>query len=132
MGPGRYSIKDFIETDDLRPRSNRGICDARDSRFPQEDKVHGNIPGPGSYGKGGIPSAAFEEKAKVSFSNVGMLESDGQGAFRATRSEGSGLTPGSYRYKNSIDELLKKSVSTRGPYDLLTGKRNKFPRHLVS
>ena len=33
------------------------------------------IPGPGTYGKGGIPNAAVEEKQKLSASNVGMLES---------------------------------------------------------
>ncbi len=34
-----------------------------------------DVPGPGTYGKGGIPNAAVEEKQKQSASNVGMLES---------------------------------------------------------
>ena len=33
------------------------------------------VPGPGTYGKGGIPNAAVEEKQRQSTSNVGMLES---------------------------------------------------------
>lgn len=31
------------------------------------------MPGPGTYGKGGVPVAAWEEKQKKSASNVGML-----------------------------------------------------------
>lgn len=33
------------------------------------------MPGPGTYGKGGIPSAVIEEKVRKSVSNVGMLDS---------------------------------------------------------
>ena len=33
------------------------------------------VPGPGTYGKGGIPTALVEEKNKQSISNVGMLDS---------------------------------------------------------
>ena len=37
------------------------------------------MPGPGTYGKGGVPHAAIEEKERKSHSNVGMLDS-GSGA----------------------------------------------------
>lgn len=33
------------------------------------------MPGPGTYGKGGIPSAIVEDKERKSVSNVGMLDS---------------------------------------------------------
>ena len=33
------------------------------------------VPGPGTYGQGGIPSAVVEEKERKSISNVGMLDS---------------------------------------------------------
>ena len=33
------------------------------------------VPGPGTYGQGGIPSAVVEEKERKSVSNVGMLDS---------------------------------------------------------
>lgn len=33
------------------------------------------VPGPGTYGKGGIPNAVLEEKEGKSTSNVGMLDS---------------------------------------------------------
>ena len=39
--------------------------------------------------------------------------------------QGCHLSPGSYKQKSSIDELLKHSVSKRGPYDLFTGERDK-------
>ena len=31
-------------------------------------------PGPGTYGKGGVPAAIIEEKQKKSMSTVGMLD----------------------------------------------------------
>ena len=37
--------------------------------------------------------------------------------------KGSGLAPGLYHYDSPIEQLLKKRVSTRGPYDLYTGPR---------
>lgn len=33
------------------------------------------MPGPGTYGKDGIPSALVEEKEGKSISNIGMLDS---------------------------------------------------------
>lgn len=37
--------------------------------------LQSHVPGPGTYGKGGIPSAVIEEKVQKSVSNVGMLDS---------------------------------------------------------
>ena len=37
--------------------------------------------------------------------------------------QGSGLAPGVYHYDSPIEQLLMKTVSTRGPYDLYTGPR---------
>ena len=37
--------------------------------------IKSDVPGPGTYGKGGVPSATIEEKEKRSMSNVGMLDS---------------------------------------------------------
>ena len=34
------------------------------------------------------------------------------------------MPPGTYKHTNSIDELLKKRVSTRGPYDLFSEDRS--------
>lgn len=37
--------------------------------------LQSQVPGPGTYGQGGIPSAVVEEKERKSISNVGMLDS---------------------------------------------------------
>ena len=38
------------------------------------------------------------------------------------------VPPGTYKHKYSIDELLKKKVSTRGPYDLFSEERSGPPK----
>ena len=40
-------------------------------------------------------------------------------------SKGCSLGPGNYQLKSSLDELLTKTVSKRGPYDVYTGERHK-------
>ena len=37
--------------------------------------------------------------------------------------QGSGLAPGCYKYISPTQQLLNKSVSKRGPYDLYSGDR---------
>ncbi len=37
------------------------------------------------------------------------------------------MAPGTYDHKNSIDELLKKKTSKRGPYDLFSNVRSDEP-----
>ncbi|XP_062578603.1 ciliary microtubule-associated protein 2-like [Saccostrea cucullata] len=73
LAPGSYDIKDFLQVSDEKPRSIRGICQTRDQRF-KENVAANETPGPGTYGKGGVPQAAVEEKAKKSTSTVGMLD----------------------------------------------------------
>lgn len=82
------------------------------------------MPGPGTYGKGGIPSAVVEEKVQKSVSNVGMLDS-GKSYKRQLPEAGSRLCPGQYEMKSFTDEMEARVVSKRGPYDLFTGERNK-------
>ena len=123
------------------------------------------MPGPGTYGKGGVPHAAIEEKERKSHSNVGMLDS-GSGARTLPqvvssdqklqpnnvihvfclykivaqnnslqsspavvfiyffRVQGSHLGPGIYNFKSFTDDMEKRVVSLRGPYDLFSGDRN--------
>ncbi|XP_028415767.1 lymphocyte expansion molecule-like [Dendronephthya gigantea] len=121
LGPGTYEIKDFAELLDSKPGSVRGICETRERRFLAAGKS--DIPGPGTYGKGGIPNAAVEEKQKLSASNVGMLESGK--SERKLPEVGSHLCPGQYNSKSFTDKLAERVVSKRGPYDLFTGSRNK-------
>jgi len=122
LGPGSYEIKDFLQTSDEKPRSTHGIIQTRDSRF-KEDKVLSDIPGPGTYGKGGIPHAAVEEKERKSASTVGLLQA-GSGA-RGLPSVGSNLGPGNYNFESFTEQMKKKVTSLRGPYDLYSGDRNK-------
>ncbi|CAB1324165.1 unnamed protein product [Coregonus sp. 'balchen'] len=59
VGPGTYRTADFIEELQKKPGSIRGVCDSREERFR---KAQSWTPGPGCYGKGGVPWAALEEK----------------------------------------------------------------------
>ena len=73
----------------------------------------------------------MEEKAHQAASTVGMLEAGGTN-LRQLPTTGSDLTPGQYCHASPIQELLNKTVSKRGPYDLFTGERNKPAKSLVS
>ncbi len=131
MGPGKYSSRDFIQEFNDKPSSKKGICQALSSRFPRENKFHGNLPGPGSYGKGGVPCALYEEKKKESAGKVGVMDSTGH-KYNSGSIAGSGLAPCRYSQPSSINETLDKVVGTRGPYDLFTGDRHELPKHVVS
>lgn len=85
----------------------------------------------GTYGKGGVPWAAMDEKNKQSASTVGMLDA-GEPKLSNMETRGSGLAPGRYKCGSSIEALLIKTISKRGPYDLYTGERHKVSRNLVS
>ena len=39
--------------------------------------------------------------------------------------QGSKLGPGTYNFKSFAEETVNKMTSTRGPYDLFSGDRNK-------
>ncbi|KAH3831829.1 lymphocyte expansion molecule-like [Dreissena polymorpha] len=121
LAPGSYNIKDFLEISDLKPRSALGICETRAQRFKE---MQNEIPGPGTYGEGGIPHAAKEEKAKQSTSTIGLLDA-GSSTPRNLPSVGSKLGPGTYNFKSFAEERISKVTSLRGPYDLFSGDRNK-------
>ena len=93
-------------------------------------QFHSNLPGPGTYGEGGIPWAAMEGKAKMAASTVGVLEGGGA-KIRKLPTTGCDLAPGQYQYPGPIQQLLSKEVSKRGPYDLFTGERYKPTKLLV-
>ncbi|XP_077981142.1 ciliary microtubule-associated protein 2-like [Glandiceps talaboti] len=121
LGPGSYNIKDFVDASDEKPRSTRGICETRDRRF--RSVATSGVPGPGTYGAGGIPHSALEEKARKSTSNIGMLDA-GSSTPRNLPSVGCELGPGTYEKRGFADEMTSKLTSVRGPYDLFTGDRN--------
>ncbi|CAI8012659.1 Lymphocyte expansion molecule [Geodia barretti] len=130
LGPGRYSSGGFVEELSGKPGSNRGVCQSRGSRFPPENKFHSKLPGPGSYGEGGVPWAAMEKKAQLSQGTFGMLEA-GEQEIRRAITVGSDLAPGQYRHTAPLEELLNKKTSTRGPYDLYSGERYQVPKSQI-
>uniref|UniRef100_A0A452HVG0 Uncharacterized protein n=1 Tax=Gopherus agassizii TaxID=38772 RepID=A0A452HVG0_9SAUR len=119
LGPGTYNIKDFLQ--ETRPSSIRGVCDTGEERF--RDFIRDCHPGPGTYGKNGNPYALIDEKERRSANSQGIMDSKTEKSVLPTA--GSGLGPGTYNLKNSTDEVLKRVVSNRGPYDTFTGDRSK-------
>ncbi|XP_062306236.1 ciliary microtubule-associated protein 2-like [Osmerus eperlanus] len=119
VGPGTYRIPDFMEELEKKPGSVRGVCESREERFREPQSW---TPGPGSYGKGGVPCAALEEKRTQSGS-VDMELSSGLKRFPEDPKT-CGPCPCTYTLKSSTDILLNKRTSKRGPYDLFTGPRD--------
>ncbi|XP_030227566.1 lymphocyte expansion molecule isoform X3 [Gadus morhua] len=74
VGPGTYESTDFIKELARRPGSARGVCASLDSRFRE---VQSCTPGPGNYGKGGVPGAALEAMSARSAGGVLMKHSSG-------------------------------------------------------
>ncbi|KAM6124154.1 ciliary microtubule-associated protein 2 [Pterocles gutturalis] len=117
LGPGTYNIRDFLQ--EMRPSSTRGICDTREQRF--RDTHRDCFPGPGTYGPQGNPYTPLEERDKCSASTRGLMDS---GTARCTMlaAGGSGLGPGTYHLRSSIDEGLRQAGSPRRPF---SGHRSK-------
>lgn len=121
LGPGTYNHTDFVGKNNKKIRSLRGICDTRAKRFVTKDE---EVPGPGTYGLGGVPSAAMERRYAQSSSTIGMLDS-GKTVSREVPLVGCELAPTRYNKTTFTEEILNKVVSRRGPYDLFTGSRSK-------
>ncbi|CAG2220819.1 unnamed protein product [Mytilus edulis] len=122
LGPGSYDIKDFVEASDEKPRSKFGICQTLSQRFREKTVI--DTPGPGTYGDGGVPHAAKEDKEQKSTSTIGMLDAKSSSK-RNLPTVGSQLGPGTYEFKSFADQTTGKVTSLRGPYDLFSGDRNK-------
>ncbi|XP_025032156.1 lymphocyte expansion molecule, partial [Python bivittatus] len=119
LGPGTYNYTDFLELMERRPHSIKGICDTGEVRF--KDRIRECYPGPGTYGN---PYVKLDEKEKVSVTALGIMDSKTPKEFTFVHM-GSGLGPGTYNLKNSVDEMLKRVVSIRGPYEIFTSDRSK-------
>jgi len=118
LGPGAYNPKDVLCGNNYI----RGVLDTREPRF-RENKAS-IAPGPGTYGKNGVPHTLLEEKARESVGRVGLLDCGGPSG-RNMPSLGSRLGPGTYKVSSSIDELVQKKIGTRGPYDVFSADRGK-------
>ncbi|KAM6963013.1 ciliary microtubule-associated protein 2-like [Aplochiton taeniatus] len=121
LGPGTYKTTDFIQELEKKQGSLLGVCESLEERFKQTQSI---TPGPGCYGKGGVPWAALEEKRAQLMGPVNMKKSAGHKRFPEGIAD-CGLSPCAYTLRNSIDALLSSSTSKRGPYDLFTGRRDK-------
>ena len=73
----------------------------------------------------------MQEKEKQSTSTVGMMEAGGNHVHNL-KTVGSGLAPGQYTHTSSIEQVLDKTISKRGPYDLFTEDRYKPSKLHVS
>ncbi|XP_070988668.1 ciliary microtubule-associated protein 2-like [Oncorhynchus clarkii lewisi] len=123
VGPGRYDIQDFTELC-KKPYSVRGVCDSREERFKDFMKKQ-TTPGPGTYGKGGIPSGLLDERRRKPIGSCPMMDfSAGVERFPDLIVD-SGLCPGTYNLPTFTEVLLSRHISKRGPYDLFTGRRDK-------
>jgi len=118
LGPGTYNVKDVVADNNL----SRGLLDTREPRF-RESKMS-ITPGPGTYGKNGVPHTLVEEKSRESVGRVGLLDCGGPSG-RSLPTLGSRLGPSTYKICGSIDELMQKKVSARGPYDVFSADRGK-------
>ena len=116
LGPGAYNAKDV----ECENSYQRGILDTREPRF--RDNKASIAPGPGTYGKNGVPDTLLEEKARESCGRVGLLDCGGPYG-RSLPTLGSRLGPGTYKLTSSIDDVVQKKVSTRGPYDVFSDDR---------
>ncbi|XP_062920583.1 ciliary microtubule-associated protein 2-like isoform X6 [Mobula hypostoma] len=119
-GPGRYEIPNFLDLLAKKNAGSRGTFDSREERFKKQKNIAS--PGPGSYGKGGIPSAVLEEKARKSAGLRGLMDSSSAKS-RSLQAIGCDLAPNTYNIRSGLDQLLQRVVSKRGPYDLFTTER---------
>ncbi|CAF1095780.1 unnamed protein product [Adineta steineri] len=117
VGPGIYNITDFLTELDEKPQCERGALDQLAPRFPKDELDR--APPPASYG---IPDKKLVEKHWQQGSNVPSFEWR-QGP-RSLPLQGTKLGPGTYNIKNSIDELVNKHVSEKGPYQVFTLDRS--------
>lgn len=117
IGPGAYPITDFLTEADRRPQCVRGALDQLSPRFPKQNLNTG--PPPATYG---IPDEKIVEKRWKQGSTVPSFEWN-QGP-RTLPLEGSKIGPGTYNIKGSVDELIEKRVSEKGPYQVFTVSRS--------
>ncbi|CAF1342278.1 unnamed protein product [Rotaria magnacalcarata] len=117
VAPGAYGIEDFLTENGRKPRSIRGALDQLTPRFPKDQPDR--APPPGAYG---IPDEKLVERQFQQGSNIPpFLWNQGS---RSLPLQGSKIGPGTYNLRSSIDELIHKRVSEKGPYQLFTLNRS--------
>ncbi|CAF1155872.1 unnamed protein product [Didymodactylos carnosus] len=117
IGPGAYEIKDFLIEADQKPQCSRGLLDQLTERFPKD--IADKAPPPGAYG---IPDQKIVEKRWQQGSNIPSFQ--WRQGDRTLPLEGADIGPGTYNLKSSVDDLLNKRVSEKGPYQLFSVSRS--------
>jgi len=121
LGPGTYSLPDGVGAIGRKPGSRRGVIDSLAPRFAESAS---DTPGPGTYGQRGVPAAAWEHYHRRSVGNKGILETGGK---YDPPPGGSGLAPNRYETNSSsVQQLLAKVISLRGPYDTFSTDRGTY------
>ncbi|XP_078417952.1 ciliary microtubule-associated protein 2-like isoform X2 [Cetorhinus maximus] len=123
LGPGKYDIPNFLDLMKKKNPRSRGICDTNEERFRNKQNV--DSPGPGTYGKGGIPTAVLEEKAKKSFGSQGLMDSKASKNRSLNAVNPLNLYPGMYSYKSFIDDLFSPAEKRHGRFS--TVEQYPFP-----
>ncbi|KAK6310882.1 hypothetical protein J4Q44_G00189370 [Coregonus suidteri] len=140
LGPGQYEVDmgDFspqvVQSRARGPGWKRGQEMAQQAQMPHllyrdtwltNRLLKQTTPGPGAYGKGGIPSGLLDERRRKPIGSRPMMDfSAGVERFPELIVD-SGLCPGTYHLPTFTDVLLSRHISKRGPYDLFTGQRDK-------
>ncbi|XP_048100782.1 lymphocyte expansion molecule-like isoform X2 [Alosa alosa] len=123
LGPGKYNLKSFTDVLKEKPSSVRGVCDSREDRFKEYMK---KCPaGPGSYGKGGIPSSLLDERRARPTGSCAIMDFNAGVERFPERPVDCGLYPGTYKMKSFTELILQHHVGKKGPYEIFTGRRDK-------
>lgn len=116
LGPGCYDPHYYESLRKKRLGLTRGLMYSCAPRFAREF-VKMDSPDPGAYGN------PYDRLKRKSFGKVSLLQSGPCDLRGATfKLKGSALGPGDYEAKSSIEQVINKRVSRRGPYELFTQK----------
>ncbi|XP_062386330.1 ciliary microtubule-associated protein 2-like isoform X2 [Sardina pilchardus] len=123
LGPGKYHLKSFVDVLKEKPSSARGVCDSLEDRFKEYIKKY--PAGPGSYGKGGIPSSLLDERRSRPTGSCATMDFNAGVERFPERPVDCGLYPGTYKMKSFTELILEHHVGKKGPYEIFTGRRDK-------
>lgn len=93
-------------------------------RMKRPNRDHAMTPGPGTYGKDGVPAARFDrtlDKSQPNYSSptkLGIMSAEGRKE-KVKRGK-DGVAPGQYHTEAPV---VRSATGNKGPYELMTGER---------